>query len=371
MTDRQIINDMDFQGTFHPKNVVDPTADQDAATKKYVDDTAGGGFVPDPSGEPDDRWLKTSGGALIYTGAPSGVTFGTPAIVLGTAAAAGSISEAIKRDATIVAFDATVPTTQAFGDSAATGSAAVAARRDHKHAMPANPSDASISVTDITTNDATTSAHGFLKKLPGGTTTFLRADGSFATPSGTGAATLGASALVYRYTVTGSDKASIDTGVDTADAGSNDWTNGDLLEIFVYARTDESAVASQLQFIFNNDTTSIYDTTRLTGQNSGVSSASFANLGRFLSNASGASATASIFSATAIRVPNYAGTVAFKVGDLVESLPEPSTSAMENQVFTFGYRSASAISRFKVIPNTSGKKLKVGTQLLIYKRLAS
>jgi len=36
-------------------------------------------------------------------------------------------------------FDATVPSTQAFGDAAATGSAAVAARRDHKHAMPATP----------------------------------------------------------------------------------------------------------------------------------------------------------------------------------------------------------------------------------------
>lgn len=36
-------------------------------------------------------------------------------------------------------FDATSPTTQAFGDAAATGSATVAARRDHKHAMPANP----------------------------------------------------------------------------------------------------------------------------------------------------------------------------------------------------------------------------------------
>jgi hypothetical protein len=38
-------------------------------------------------------------------------------------------------------FDATVPETQAFGDSAATGSAAVAARRDHKHAMPAAEKD--------------------------------------------------------------------------------------------------------------------------------------------------------------------------------------------------------------------------------------
>ena len=33
-------------------------------------------------------------------------------------------------------FDATSPVTQAFGDSAAVGSAMAAARRDHKHAMP-------------------------------------------------------------------------------------------------------------------------------------------------------------------------------------------------------------------------------------------
>jgi hypothetical protein len=46
-------------------------------------------------------------------------------------------------------------------------------------------SDATISITDITTNNASTSAHGFLDKLPGGTTTFKRADGSWATPSGT------------------------------------------------------------------------------------------------------------------------------------------------------------------------------------------
>jgi hypothetical protein len=35
-------------------------------------------------------------------------------------------------------FDATSPSTQAFGDSAATGTATVAARRDHKHGMPAS-----------------------------------------------------------------------------------------------------------------------------------------------------------------------------------------------------------------------------------------
>lgn len=40
--------------------------------------------------------------------------------------------------------------------------------------------------TDITTLNATTSKHGFLKKLGGGTTNFLRADGAWAAPPGSG-----------------------------------------------------------------------------------------------------------------------------------------------------------------------------------------
>ncbi len=76
-------------------------------------------------------WVDVAGGASV--------SYATPAIALGTAAAAGSASTVIRSDSTIVAFDATVPTTQAFGDAAATGAAAVAARRDHKHAMPAAP----------------------------------------------------------------------------------------------------------------------------------------------------------------------------------------------------------------------------------------
>lgn len=46
--------------------------------------------------------------------------------------------------------------------------------------------ETSFILTDITTNNATTSAHGFMQKYPGGTTTFLRADGTFATPAGGG-----------------------------------------------------------------------------------------------------------------------------------------------------------------------------------------
>ena len=63
-------------------------------------------------------------------------SFATPAIVHGTAAAAGAATTPIRSDATIVTFDVTVPTTIAAGDAAATGSVAFAARRDHRHGSP-------------------------------------------------------------------------------------------------------------------------------------------------------------------------------------------------------------------------------------------
>ena len=66
-------------------------------------------------------------------------TGGTPAITLGTVNSAGSSPNFLRRDDTILAFDATAPSAQAFGDAATVGAAAVAARRDHKHAMMAAP----------------------------------------------------------------------------------------------------------------------------------------------------------------------------------------------------------------------------------------
>lgn len=75
--------------------------------------------------------------SITFAAFGSGSTsFGTPAIVLGTAAAAGSASTAVRTDATIVAFDATTPATQAFGDAGTVGTAGTAAHRDHKHPMP-------------------------------------------------------------------------------------------------------------------------------------------------------------------------------------------------------------------------------------------
>ena len=64
---------------------------------------------------------------------------GTPALTFSTTNTAGSSTNFLRRDDTIAIFDTTAPTTQAFGDTATAGSAAVAARRDHKHAMPNAP----------------------------------------------------------------------------------------------------------------------------------------------------------------------------------------------------------------------------------------
>ena len=90
--------------------------------------------------------VTVTDGVLTVT-LPSAPAGGTPALTLGTANAAGSATTFVKTDATILAFDATAPSTQAFGDAAAVGSAAVAARRDHKHAMMDAPAGGMALVT--------------------------------------------------------------------------------------------------------------------------------------------------------------------------------------------------------------------------------
>ena len=79
---------------------------------------------------------------------------GTIGITLGTANSAGTATTYVRTDATQLVFDATAPSTQAFGDSAAVGTAAIAARRDHKHAMMAAPPGANTFVySEVPTGD--------------------------------------------------------------------------------------------------------------------------------------------------------------------------------------------------------------------------
>lgn len=146
-----------------------------------VDTTFIGDDQPSATGVTVFLLFSSAGDSLIYGakvgGGLSVTDFATPAIVLGTAAAAGSADTVIRSDSTIVAFDATVPaaigtaatgsqakaarrdhvhatgagtpSTQAFGDAAATGSGPAAAMTDHKHGMPAAPTVTVASVRDV------------------------------------------------------------------------------------------------------------------------------------------------------------------------------------------------------------------------------
>ena len=83
-------------------------------------------------------------------------SFATPALSFGTANAAGSAATPIRSDATLAIFDATVPVTQASADAAAAGTAAVAARRDHRHGMPTIPSAGALTWVGGDTTERTT-----------------------------------------------------------------------------------------------------------------------------------------------------------------------------------------------------------------------
>lgn len=104
-----------------------------AAGNQYINSPSGN---EDPASSQGNLYYNIATGKFRYYDATGwhdlkdGASFGTPSLTLATANAAGAASTAIRTDASILAFDATVPA--ALG-TAAVGAATVAARRDHVH----------------------------------------------------------------------------------------------------------------------------------------------------------------------------------------------------------------------------------------------
>lgn len=88
---------------------------------------------------------------IHVTPIPKLTSFATPDLTLTTANAAGSagVSTSIRSDASILVYDATVPTTIAYGASAAAGDTATAARRNHTHGMAASDAVAQASQAEM------------------------------------------------------------------------------------------------------------------------------------------------------------------------------------------------------------------------------
>lgn len=140
--------------------------------------------------------------------------FATPAIALGSAAAAGVATTPIRSDATIAAFDATAPETQAMGDAAAVGVAARAARRDHKHGMPA------FGNVVAQTTDGAASGNG-------AAATPARSDHAHGTPPAQTLASIGgAAAYDTPATADGGKRVYVGTSTPTGASEGDIWVKG-------------------------------------------------------------------------------------------------------------------------------------------------
>ena len=132
---------------------VDAT-EQAPSTADYLVGTAQAGLSAEivvgatPGGELGGTWAAPTVDA-VHSGSahPTG---GTPAVGLGVAGAAGVSASFLRVDDTLLVFDTTLPVAEAFGDagSATLNGAAITARRDHRHAMPADPVTAHVAAAD-------------------------------------------------------------------------------------------------------------------------------------------------------------------------------------------------------------------------------
>lgn len=179
----------------------------------------------------------------------------------------------------------------------------------------------------------------------------------------------GQSVLLYDYEVSGSDKASIDTGADTPQAGiagTSAFPGLRILEVWICARTDAAGAAAAMNITLNNDGTGIYDVQRVQGNNatSAISAAINQTEWQVTAHGSGGSGEPAVGRLT---IPNYAGTVFSKTAEFTGAVPDSTAANEIVNIRALGYRSTSAITRLKVAA-TGSEKLKVGSRLMIYAR---
>lgn len=83
-------HDADYSDIAHTHSADPNTPDPTGATAGYVWTAdgvggadwgaAGSGYAPDPSAQPDDKYIKVSSGAYVFTDAPAGGSGGSPAL---------------------------------------------------------------------------------------------------------------------------------------------------------------------------------------------------------------------------------------------------------------------------------------------------
>ncbi len=184
-------------------NVVDPGANQDAATKKYVDDAVGGGGGPPggaAGGDLAGTYPNPTVAKIHETSGPTALTIGTitngeflkrsgSTLISGTPSPGGSAGGAL---------DGTYPNPGLAASVAGAGlaetsdvlsvnvdSSTIEINTDTLRVKDAGITEAKIGLaTANTTNDVTTTKHGFVPVAPNDATKFLNGVGAWSVPAG-------------------------------------------------------------------------------------------------------------------------------------------------------------------------------------------
>ena len=142
-----------------------------------------------------------------------------------------------------------------------------------------------------------------------------------------------------------------------ADAASFSFTSipgtyNHLVLRFVLRQATAGVSNRQLHLRFNNDSSSIYDTQQLVGNNSSASAAAFSAASvAILGYTPAATATANYSSAGVVEIPGYALTTFFKAGTC--QMGQDTNGAASNyrsDATAFFWRSTAAITRIDLLP---------------------
>ena len=184
------------------------------------------------------------GGSLTVS-----TSFATPGLTLGTANAAGANNQPIRSDATILAFDATVPA--ALATAAAAGSAAVTARRDHVHLFPTTlQSTGTVNTLALTAVSATEST------LTSSVVTCNLAGATAFRPSATNTITLGAATRRWLQVYVGSSGIASTGGYTQSGTGANTLTGNTTMQtVDIAALTVASLTGSGAVIAVDGDMT--------------------------------------------------------------------------------------------------------------------
>jgi hypothetical protein len=215
--------------------------------------------------------------------------------------------------------------------------------------------DSDLATTDITTNNVSTSKHGFMLKLPGGTTNFFREDGTWQPASGGG----GGGAMTQLADAT------LAVAAATIDLTSISGSYNHLwLICFLRGTTSATAIATSLRV--NNDSGSNYDYQYQLGTNT-TSAANRANgtAQILFGDAPAATAPANVFSYATMLVPNYASSSYNKTAQ-IETNGKFGTGAGDQEIVSISgnWRSTAAITRLTIIPSSGNWD--IGSRATLY-----